>query len=308
MYYQFDIGVNNTATSIAMNGRMEGLGDDIGVYAYNWGTTSWNQIGNLLGVNPIGAEDGVGVFTLLNTHTGTGVNEGKVRIRGLGSGLTSGTLYLDRASLRYAPVPAPSVIDVRTEMDSNSIQLAAIVADTNELQSDNIPGTLATILADTNELQSDNIPTTLAAILADTNELQLANIPATLALILADTNELQTDDIPTTLATIAAYIDTEISTILTNLAIVDTVVDGIATSVSTVDTVVDGIQTDLDNGIDGLGALKALINTLDTVTDAVKAKTDQLTFTKTLELDTNIQSINGSTVVGDGVTVPWEGS
>ena len=40
---------------------------------------------------------------------------------------------------------APTVVQIRQEMDSNSTQLAAIVADTNELQTDNIPGTLSTI-------------------------------------------------------------------------------------------------------------------------------------------------------------------
>jgi len=100
--------------------------------------------------------------------------------------------------------------------------------------------------------------------------------------------------LPATLATIAGYIDTEIATIIANLG--------------TVDTVVDGIQTDLSNATDGLGALKALIDTLDTVADAVKVKTDQLTFTKALELDTNTQSINGATVVGDGNATPWDGA
>jgi len=35
-------------------------------------------------------------------------------------------------------------------------------------------------------------------------------------------------------------------------------------AISTVDTVVDGIQTDLNNGTDGLGALKALIDAIAT--------------------------------------------
>lgn len=37
---------------------------------------------------------------------------------------------------------------------------------------------------------------------------------------------------------------------------------------------------------------------------AIKAKTDSLTFTKALELDTNIQSVNGVTVNGDGAGTP----
>jgi len=119
--------------------------------------------------------------------------------------------------------------------------------------------------------------------------------------ILIDTNELQSDDIPTTLATIVGYLDTEIATIIANLAAVDS-------KVVTIDTVVDGIQVDLSNTTDGLGALKALIDILDTAADAIKVKTDQLTFTKALELDTNTQSINNSTIVGNGKTVPWEGT
>tara|TARA_Y100000310_G_scaffold338130_1_gene426935 strand:+ start:291 stop:1097 length:807 start_codon:yes stop_codon:yes gene_type:complete len=77
----------------------------------------------------------------------------------------------------------------------------------------------------------------------------------------------------------------------TDLATVDTVVDGIkavtdvlpdsgalsslatAAALTTVDTVVDGIQTDLDNGTDGLGALKTLIDAVDTVVDSILADT-----------------------------------
>ena len=52
-------------------------------------------------------------------------------------------------------------------------------------------------------------------------------------------------------------------------------VDDLATAanLTTVDTVVDGIQADLDNGTDGLGALKALIDTIDTVVDSILSDT-----------------------------------
>ena len=40
-------------------------------------------------------------------------------------------------------------------------------------------------------------------------------------------------------------------------------------SIATVDTVADGIQTDLNNATDGLGALKALIDTVDGIVDAI---------------------------------------
>jgi len=46
-----------------------------------------------------------------------------------------------------------------------------------------------------------------------------------------------------------------------------------AANLATVDTVVDGIQTDLSNATDGLGALKTLIDTVDTNVDAVLVDT-----------------------------------
>lgn len=52
---------------------------------------------------------------------------------------------------------------------------------------------------------------------------------------------------------------------------------GVETKIDTIDTVVDGIQTDLDNGTDGLGALKTLVDTattnigtVDTVVDGIQ--------------------------------------
>lgn len=102
----------------------------------------------------------------------------------------------------------PSAASIRSEIDSNSTQLAAIVADTNELQVDWANGgrldlLIDLILADTNELQTDwanggRLDLLLDATLADTNELQgdWANggrLDLLLDATLADTNELQGD-------------------------------------------------------------------------------------------------------------------
>lgn len=76
----------------------------------------------------------------------------------------------------------PTAAENRAEMDSNSTQLAAIVADTNELQTDDIPATLATI--------AGYLDTEIAAILEDTSTT-----------------------LPATLNTIAGYIDTEVAAI-----------------------------------------------------------------------------------------------
>lgn len=103
LYYQFDVGGNGVASEIQMTGRLQGANDIIGVYAYNWGATSWDQIGSMQGANS--STDGVSAFNLLTRHTGTGTNIGKVRIRGYAaSGLTSATLYIDQAIVSYAVV------------------------------------------------------------------------------------------------------------------------------------------------------------------------------------------------------------
>lgn len=63
----------------------------------------------------------------------------------------------------YADASDLTAAAVRAEMDSNSTQLAAIVADTNELQSDDIPGTLAAMDTKIDTVDA-NIDTLLARI------------------------------------------------------------------------------------------------------------------------------------------------
>ena len=46
----------------------------------------------------------------------------------------------------------------------------------------------------------------------------------------------------------------------------------------------------------------AILADIDVDVAAIKVKTDELTFTKTNELDANIKSVNDTTVVGDGQT------
>ena len=103
LYYQFDVGGNGIAVAVEMIGRMNGSNDAIGVFAWNWGASSWDQIGNLNGTNS--STDGGSEFNLLTRHTGTGANLGKVRVRGFAaSGLTSATLHIDQAFVSYSVV------------------------------------------------------------------------------------------------------------------------------------------------------------------------------------------------------------
>jgi len=93
-----------------------------------------------------------------------------------------------------------------------------------------------------------------------------------------------------TLATIAGYIDTEVAAILakvTNLPVDPADASDIAASFSSIAATLATLATSVQAA-------------------AIKAKTDSLTFTKALELDVNIQSVNDVTVTGDGtVSTPW---
>jgi len=56
----------------------------------------------------------------------------------------------------------------------------------------------------------------------------------------------------------------------------------------------------------GLSNLKTLIDAIDTVVDAIKVKTDKMTYTSGNDLDVNIQKINDAAVTGNGsVSTPW---
>lgn len=98
-----------------------------------------------------------------------------------------------------------------------------------------------------------------------------ANVITAAATATDFTTEIQTGlATAANLATVAGYLDTEIAAIQT----------AVVTTIPAALTVIDDF--------------------LDTEIAAIKAKTDQLTFTKTNEIDANVQSLNGVTLTGDG--------
>ena len=82
-------------------------------------------------------------------------------------------------------------------------------------------------------------------------------------------------------------VDGNVDTINTNVSTVSTNVDAVL-----VDTAVIGSATDTDIGTD--------IANVQTAADAIKAKTDSLTFTKASEIDANIQSVDDVTIGESG--------
>lgn len=126
---------------------------------------------------------------------------------------------------------------------------------------------------------------TAAATAADfTTEIQsglatasaLATVDSNVDAILADTNELQGD--------------------WANGGRLDLILDARASqsSVDTIDSNVDAVLVDTGTTLDGA------IATIDGMVDAIKAKTDSLTFTQTGHVDANVQRINDVAITGDG--------
>lgn len=104
LYYQFDVAGDGVPTAVTVTGYLNGNNDDLEVYAFNWGGSSWDQIGTLEG--KAAATNDVNMYTLFTSHVGTGANLGKVRIRFTDGAftLTTATLAVDQIYVSYAVV------------------------------------------------------------------------------------------------------------------------------------------------------------------------------------------------------------
>jgi hypothetical protein len=130
------------------------------------------------------------------------------------------------------------------------------------------------------------------------------------------------------LATLTAYVDTEVAAILAdtnelqtdwaNGGRLDLLLDGAASAGDPWTTSLPGSYTAGQAGyivgtnVNATVSSRASQTSVDTVDDlldtevaAIKAKTDQLTFTVSNQLDANIQSVNDVALVGDGSATPW---
>lgn len=170
----------------------------------------------------------------------------------------------------FARLGAPAGASLSADVAAVKAETAAIVADTNELQTDWVNGgRLDTILdARASQTSVDDLPTNaeLATALGTADDAVLAQV----ALVRAKTDNLPSDPadasdisaafgtVNSTLGTIAGYLDTEIAAIKAKT---------------------DGLPTDPADAsvIAGLiGALEAKVDTVDTVVDAIKVTTDKL--------------------------------
>lgn len=105
-FYQFDVSATLGSVAVGVNwlGYVVGVVNAIKVFAFNWGGSSWDQIGTVVGI--AGTANQSEDFELTSAHTGTGGNLGLVRIRFQATGLVTSTTKTDRILLGYAVVAA----------------------------------------------------------------------------------------------------------------------------------------------------------------------------------------------------------
>lgn len=192
----------------------------------------------------------------------------------------------------------PSAAAIRAEIDSNSTQLAAIVADTNEIQAELADGGRTDLLIDAIKAKTDNIPGSPAAVgdiptagaVADavldeatSGHSTAGTVGKALTDILADTNELQSDDYPTSIAavkgdTAAILIDTaEIGTAgagLTNINLPNQTMDIVGNITGNLSGAVGSVTGNVGGNVTGsIGSLAAQAKA-DVNTEADTALTD----------------------------------
>ena len=100
VYYQFDVGSEGVAVEVVWNGYCNTAGDSVAIQAYNWVTTNWDQIGSRTGTPATTVVEGT--YQLTTAHTGTGANQGKVRIKFYST--TTTNISTDRLLTSYAVV------------------------------------------------------------------------------------------------------------------------------------------------------------------------------------------------------------
>ncbi len=100
VYYQFDVGGDGVAVEAIWDGYMQSNGDDYTIWAYDWGNTTFTQIGSRSASN--GTTQVEDQWQLTTAHTGTGTDLGKVRIRFLSADGTA--VATDRLLVSYTVI------------------------------------------------------------------------------------------------------------------------------------------------------------------------------------------------------------
>jgi hypothetical protein len=153
------------------------------------------------------------------------------------------------------------------------------------------------------------LDTEISAILADTNELQTDWVDGGRLDLIIDAINAKTTNLPSDPAD-ASVIAARFDTLDTNLATVDTVVDSILVDTAEIGAAGAGLTAlatqasvnDLPTNAELATALAAADDAVLAQVALVKAKTDSLTFTVAGQVDANIQYVNDVQVTGTGAS------
>lgn len=202
-------------------------------------------------------------------------------------------------ALEQAPTggSAPTVTQIRQEMDANSTQLAAIVADTNELQTDWANGGRLDNILDARASQTsvDDLPTNaeLATALAAADDAVLAAIAAL--------NNLSQANIRTAVGLASANLDTQLGDLPTNselataLAAADDAVLAAIAALNNLSAAQVNAQADL--ALSDAGVTTVRMAKLDGLPEGVKTNTalDDFPFRMVLTSD-HVTGATGKTI------------
>jgi hypothetical protein len=113
-YYEFNIAAiaNAAGVSVQWMGYLNTAGNTMKVYAWNWTSLAWDQLGFIAGSGDTVAYGGE--YALTNSHSSGGL----VRIRFANTGLTTATFATDRILLGYVVLPASTSVTVAAILDA----------------------------------------------------------------------------------------------------------------------------------------------------------------------------------------------
>jgi hypothetical protein len=133
LYYEFNIGTNSIPSSFTFIGHVEDQHEILKLQAYNWTTSGFETIGQVTGLKTNNTIN----CALYSEHQGTGIYQGVVRIRMYSAVVSDIQVHVDQIYIGYAIV-APTTVQIRTEMDTNSAKLAQIKAILDTMDVDKI--------------------------------------------------------------------------------------------------------------------------------------------------------------------------
>ena len=334
--YGTDVGEDGQATSIHIVGRLNSSDDNCVVYAYDFDASGFELLGDIAGTDE--AENSSYIFPLLAKHTGDGSDAGKVYIRLFCNNQTSPSLHIDRllvqavndlSSADTASAVWDETLSGHTTAGTAGKAVTDIEADTNELQSDDVPGLIAA-LNDVSEAQVNAQVDTAISDAALATAASLATVDANVDAVLVDTgttlpaqisglNDLSAADVNAEVDTALADYDAPTKAELdaglaalndpTAAAIADAVMDESLsghTTAGTLGKAVADIEADTNElQSDDVPGLIAALNDLSTA--EVNAEVDTAITDAALATAANLATVDAivdAILVDTGTTIP----